>query len=312
MTAAASQPQSQTDTSPVSAGAHTAPQAQGDRITFALFLACALHAVLIFGIAFTAPEAHQAPPTLEVTLAQHRAASAPEDADYLAQHNQQASGSAETPRELSTDRRAEIADTRIRKVSPLPQQQAARPADQRRQLITTIGDSPQQAPELPAEDKRSKQKRGDAPSDLPPSNPEIASLQARLDKIRQTIAQRPRVRRLTSVATKASADAAYLHDWRQKVESIGNENFPQEALQQQITGDLRMMVRLLPTGAVEEVVILKSSGERILDDAAQQIVRLAAPFAPFPAEIRKQADRLEIIRTWRFEMTGFSTEASSR
>ena len=310
MTAAASQSRAGgTTQAPTPAPTPASPATQGDRFTFALFLACALHALLIFGVAFTAPEAKEAPPTLEVTLAQHRSLDAPEDADYLAQHNQQASGTAETPKELSTDRQAEIADTSIRQVSPLPQQQAARPADQLRQLITTIGDSPQQAPELPAEDKRSEEKRGDAPSDLPPTNPEIASLQARLDKIRQTIAQRPRVRRLTSVATRASSDAAYLHDWRQKVEAVGNDNFPEEALARQITGDLRMMVRLLPTGAVEEVVILESSGERILDDAAQQIVRLAAPFAPFPTEIRKEADRLEIIRTWRFEMTGFSTAA---
>jgi len=289
-----------------------ASSAQTDRFAFALFLAGAFHALVIFGVSFTAPEGRRAPPTLEVTLAQHHTAQAPEDADYLAQHNQQASGTAETPKELSSNRRAEIADTVIRDVNPLPQQQAARPAQQRRQLVTTIGDSPQQAPELPAEDKLSDEKRGDAPSDLPPSNPEIASLQARLDKIRQTIAQRPRVRRLTSVATRASADAAYLHDWRQKVEVVGNDNFPEEALQRQITGSLRMMVRLLPSGAVEKVVILESSGEPILDDAAQQIVRLAAPFAPFPAEIRKEADRLEIIRTWRFEMTGFSTAAEEQ
>ncbi|WP_323845886.1 TonB family protein [Microbulbifer magnicolonia] len=281
--------------------------AQHDRFVFALFLAGAFHALVIFGVAFAAPEGRQAPPTLEVTLAQHHTAQAPEDADYLAQHNQQASGTADPPKELSSNRRAEIADTVIRDVNPLPQQQMARPAEQRRQLVTTIGNSPHWAPELPAEDKPSKEKRGDAPSDLPLTNPEIASLQARLDKIRQTIAQRPRVRRLTSVATRASADAAYLHDWRQKVEAVGNDNFPAEALQRQITGSLRMMVRLLPTGAVEEVVILDSSGERVLDDAAQQIVRLSAPFAPFPAEIRKEADRLEIIRTWRFEMTGFST-----
>jgi len=291
--------------------ANTTPlnAAQRERFVFSLFLAGAIHALVIFGVAFAAPEGRQAAPTLEVTLAQHHSAQAPEDADYLAQHNQQASGTADTPRELSSNRRAEFADTQIHNVNPLPQQQAARPADQRRQLVTTIGNSPLQAPELPAEDKFSEEKRGDAPSDLAQTNPEIASLQARLDKLRQTIAQRPRVRRLTSVATKASADAAYLHDWRQKVEAIGSDNFPEEALQRQITGSLRMMVRLLPTGAVEEVVILESSGERILDDAAQQIVRLAAPFAPFPAEIRKEVDRLEIIRTWRFEMTGFSTSA---
>ncbi|WP_444891569.1 energy transducer TonB [Microbulbifer sp. DLAB2-AA] len=282
---------------------------QRERFTFSLFLAGAIHALLIFGVAFAEPEGRQAAPTLEVTLSQYNSPHVPEDADYLAQHNQQASGTADTPKELSSNRRAEFADTQIHDVNPLPQQQAARPADQRRQLITTIGDSPLQAPELPAEDKFSEEKRGDAPNDLARTNPKIASLQARLDKIRQTIAQRPRVRRLTSVATKASADAAYLHEWRQKVEAIGSDNFPAEALQQKITGSLRMMVRLLPTGAVEEVMILDSSGERILDDAAQQIVRLAAPFAPFPAEIRKEADRLEIIRTWRFDLTGFSTTA---
>ncbi|USD21783.1 TonB family protein [Microbulbifer variabilis] len=282
---------------------------QRERFTFSLFLAGAIHALLIFGVTFAEPEGRQAAPTLEVTLSQYNSPQAPEDADYLAQHNQQASGTADTPKELSSNRRAEFADTQIHDVNPLPQQQAARPADQRRQLITTIGDSPMQAPELPAEDKFSEEKRGDAPNDLARTNPKIASLQARLDKIRQTIAQRPRVRRLTSVATKASADAAYLHEWRQKVEAIGSDNFPAEALQQKITGSLRMMVRLLPSGAVEEVMILDSSGERILDDAAQQIVRLAAPFAPFPAEIRKEADRLEIIRTWRFDLTGFSTTA---
>ncbi|WP_444920741.1 energy transducer TonB [Microbulbifer sp. CnH-101-G] len=282
---------------------------QRERFAFSLFLAGAIHALLIFGVAFATPEGRQAAPTLEVTLSQYNSPQAPEDADYLAQHNQQASGTADTPKELSSNRRAEFADTQIHDVNPLPQQQAARPVDQRRQLITTIGDSPLQAPELPAEEKLSDEKRGDAPNDLAKTNPKIASLQARLDKIRQTIAQRPRVRRLTSVATKASADAAYLHDWRQKVEAVGSDNFPEEALQQKITGSLRMMVRLLPTGAVEEVIILNSSGERILDDAAQQIVRLAAPFAPLPAEIRKEADRLEIIRTWRFEMTGFSTTA---
>ncbi|MFS1523258.1 energy transducer TonB [Microbulbifer sp. 2304DJ12-6] len=283
--------------------------AQRERFVFSLFLAGAIHALIIFGVAFAAPEGSQSSPTLEVTLAQHRSAQAPVDADYLAQHNQQASGISDTPKELSSNRRAEFADTQIHDVNPLPQQQAERPADQRRQLVTTIGDSPLQAPELPAEDKRSEEKRGDAPSDLDRTNPKVTSLQARLDKIRQTIARRPRVRRLTSVATKASADAAYLHEWRQKVEAVGSDNFPEEALQQQITGSLRMMVRLLPSGAVEEVVILESSGERILDDAAQQIMHLAAPFAPFPAQIRKEADRLEIIRTWRFEMTGFSTSA---
>ncbi|WP_444940225.1 energy transducer TonB [Microbulbifer sp. ZKSA004] len=283
---------------------------QRERFVFSLFLAAALHALIVFGVAFAAPKGAQAPPTLEVTLSLQNSAQAPEDADYLAQHNQLASGTADSRKELSTKRRAEFADTQIHRVTPLPQQQSARPAEQRRLLITTVGESPIQAPELSAEDKLSEEKRGDAPNDLPLSNPKIASLEARLDKIRQTIAERPRVRRLTSVATRASADAAYLHEWRQKIEAVGSDNFPEEALEKQISGELRMMVRLLPTGAVEKVVILQSSGERILDDAAQQIVRLAAPFAPFPVEIKNEVDRLEIIRTWQFERTGGLTTSA--
>ena len=62
-----------------------------------------------------------------------------------------------------------------------------------------------------------------------------------------------------------------------------------------------------PDGTIYEIKVLQSSGQRILDDAARQIVRLSAPFAQFPAEIRKQADRLQIIRTWNFEITGNSS-----
>ncbi|MCH9690929.1 MAG: TonB family protein [Gammaproteobacteria bacterium] len=283
---------------------------QAERFGFALFLAAAVHALVILGVVFDATDVRQTPPTLEVTLAQHRSVDEPKDADYLAQYNQQASGSSALPRELSSDRIPELADTHIRNVSPLPQQQAARPAAQQRQLITTSGASTWTAPEQPAKDKHAEQKPGDAPTELPPSKPEITSLQARLDKIRQTLAQRPRVRRLTSVATRNSADAAYLHAWRQRVELVGNENFPPEALQRKLTGSLRLMVRLLPSGAVEDVVVLSSSGKDILDDAARQIVHLAAPFAPFPEEIRQQTDRLEIIRTWHFEMAKLSTTSN--
>jgi TonB family C-terminal domain len=88
---------------------------------------------------------------------------------------------------------------------------------------------------------------------------------------------------------------------------VGNSNFPEEALDKAIFGYLRMAVLVNRDGTVENIEILQSSGHRILDDAAQQIVRLAAPFSRFPPEIQKNADQLEIIRTWKFEITGLST-----
>ncbi|HSC66599.1 MAG TPA: energy transducer TonB, partial [Cellvibrio sp.] len=140
--------------------------------------------------------------------------------------------------------------------------------------------------------------------DQPLISSEIASLQAKLDKQRQEYAKRPRVRTLTSVSTKESFDAKYLHEWSTKIEQVGNRNYPAEALSRHITGNLRLSVVINPDGTIFEIKVLQSSGQRILDDAARQIVRLSAPFAAFPAEIRKQADRLQIIRTWNFEITG--------
>ena len=95
-------------------------------------------------------------------------------------------------------------------------------------------------------------------------------------------------------------DAFYLNSWRRKIETIGNLNYPVEARKRKLYGDLRLMVAILPDGTLKEVELLQSSGHRVLDDAAVRIVRLAAPFAPFPDELRQTTDVLEIIRTWQF------------
>jgi TonB family protein len=93
--------------------------------------------------------------------------------------------------------------------------------------------------------------------------------------------------------------AWYKEEWRKKVERIGNLNYPDEARRQQIYGSLRLMVSINRDGSLYEVLVLESSGQPLLDQAAQRIVRLAAPFAPFTGDLA-EFDRLEIIRTWRF------------
>ncbi len=92
----------------------------------------------------------------------------------------------------------------------------------------------------------------------------------------------------------------YLDAWQRKVEKIGNLNYPTRARQLNLSGSLSMKVAIRYDGSVVEISILESSGNKILDDAALKIVRLAAPFSPLPAEIRKTTDVLEIIRTWQF------------
>ncbi|PFN94356.1 energy transducer TonB, partial [Bacillus sp. AFS076308] len=74
-------------------------------------------------------------------------------------------------------------------------------------------------------------------------------------------------------------------EWRKKAERIGNLNYPDEARRQQIYGNLRLMVSINRDGSLYEVLVLESSGQPLLDQAAQRIVRLAAPFAPFTGDL---------------------------
>lgn len=282
----------------------------GDRLSFTLFVAIAVHALLILGVTFSYNTEPNIPPTFEVTLATHQSLEAPDEADYQAQFNQEASGTTDAAKELTTNRLADFSDTRIRDVLPQPETQAKRASEaQDLNRIDTTSESRLTVAKLvdPEELEAQIDEQGQE-MDAPLISPEIASLKAKLALQQQAYAKKPRIKRLTSVATTASVDAAYLNMWREKVELIGNENFPQEALQQKIFGDLRLLTVLKPNGTIDSVEIMQSSGYKILDSAALQIVHLAAPFAPFPPEIAKEADRLEIIRTWRFEITGLSTK----
>lgn len=282
--------------------------ASNDRLSFTVFLAIALHALVVFGVGSTAPKGDMVAPTLNITLATHSAKVAPEKADFLAQHNQEASGTEATTKELTTTQAAEIADINIREINPTPQQKAVQKSDKNRQVIHTTANQPRTVVQLTdPTDQDNQQEREGQDTDTPILSPEAASLKAKLDKIKQDRAKQPRIRRLTSVSTKASEDAAYLNSWAEKIESIGNKHFPQEAVDKGIYGSLGLVVTIRPDGSVKEVKITHSSGHSLLDDLALQTVKLSAPFAPFPPQMRKKVDQLEIIRTWRFEITGLTT-----
>lgn len=282
---------------------HSTAISTRDKLVFTVFVALMVHVVVVLGISFSAYGRFHARPMIEVTLAQHIDKKAPKKADYLAQSNQEASGTLDNKAELTTDRRADFADTAIREVTPdKPKQKAITQPKKNEQVITTRRDTDNKI-------TQDEQKKKDEPVVENPgeddedtvSNNEIASLQAKLAQQRQAYAKRPRVKTLTSVATRASIDAEYLNLWQEKIELIGNLNYPQEARRKKIYGQLRLVVSLLPDGSIHNIEILQSSGKRILDDAAIRIVRMAAPFAPFPPELKKDVDQLEIIRTWKFE-----------
>ena len=288
---------------------NVAPVDAGDRLSFTLFIAIALHAFVILGMGFQMPKMTMGSQTMEITLATHKSKKAPDSADFLAQHNQEASGTEDKARQLTTERQAEFADSQVRDINPMPQVAAAAPSHKKdQQIIATTGASTYKTLQQKNPNLEEDQREGLLENQTAISS-EIASLQAKLDKQRQEYAKRPRIRTLTSVSAKESFDAKYLNEWGEKIEHIGNRNYPQEALKKHITGSLRLSVVINPDGSIYQIDILQSSGKRILDDSARQIVRLAAPFAKFPAEIRRHSDRLQIIRTWKFEMSGITTSS---
>ena len=128
---------------------------------------------------------------------------------------------------------------------------------------------------------------------------EIAKLSSELSTSMQAYARRPK-HRFIAARTAEFRDAAYMASWQAKIEMIGNLNYPEEARRRNISGNLRLDVAINADGSVNNISVLRSSGHKLLDDAAIRIVRLAAPFGQMPLEMRKETDILHIIRTWQF------------
>ncbi|MEH6500557.1 MAG: energy transducer TonB [Pseudoalteromonas distincta] len=272
-----------------------------DRLGFTLFLAAVLHALVILGITFDLPTPSELSKTLEITLATQSSEQAPEKADYLAQINQEGSGTLDEKAAPSTTEEAVFQATEINEVAPPQEASAPAPEPVREQpVVTTTAPQPErvvQAPPTPEPvDTRVTLQR----FDVTRLSQEIASLEAQLAEERQEYANRPRIHRLNAASTMQDKGAYYKDAWRRKVERIGNQNYPAEARDNGIYGSLRMLVSINRDGTLREVQVLESSGHRVLDNAALRIVRLASPYAPFTGDLM-DVDVLEIIRTWRFE-----------
>ena len=281
-----------------------------DRFGFTIFLSGCLHIMLIVGVGFTYLEESNSTPAVEITLAQYRSDVAPDEADFIAQENQSGSGVLDTAVTPSTPFVSAFHDEVIQRVDPVPQaptpSQQADPNDMALLTATTadFAVEEQLAEENPETDKPISDTA--TPEELSLA---IASLQAQLDLQQQAYAKRPRTYTISSASTQKRDDALYLDSWRKRIEAVGNLNYPQQAREQEIYGSLRMLVSLRPNGTVQEIRILQGAGQRVLDEAAINIVSLAAPFDPVPPELLEQVDILEIIRTWRFHRgNSFSSE----
>lgn len=283
-----------------------------DRLTFTGFLAVLLHAALILGVSFTTADRSQTTQTLEVTLANYKSDKAPDEADFLAQENQQGSGTLEEAKMLTTDVDADFAANSIQKTSPT-EQQASAPQVKPEQAapVTTASESRLKTQINPSLEASEQVDLPDGPQKtLLERSLEMASLEAKLDTMRQVYAKTPRVQRLTAASTLKANDAYYVNSWRRKIENMGRINYPREAENCINDCSLRLLVSINPDGTINNLRVLESSGKTVLDEAAIRIVRRSAPFAPFTEEMRKEIDLLEIIRTWQFKGNRYMTEVN--
>lgn len=136
-------------------------------------------------------------------------------------------------------------------------------------------------------------------SDLMSASLEMARLEAQVNKQQDDYQKRPK-RKSIGARAQEYRFASYVESWRQKVERIGNVNYPEAAKDQKIYGQLQLTVYIKSSGDVEKVEIRRSSGYPVLDNAAKSIVEMGSPYAAFPEDLRKEVDILDITRTWIF------------
>lgn len=275
-----------------------------DRLGLTAFVSVLVHMTVILGVSFAVPDlrSNDPLPTLDVTLVNTRSETEPENADFLAQANQEGGGDTDEaviaksplPVNASPEAAEPVPRTRLRTEQQEPQPTVDRPLTQDREQAKTV-----------VERDPKKQQKATRPNREPGLERtdqlarERARLSAEISQFWQEYQKRPR-RKFLSARTKEYKYAEYMEAWRARVERVGNLNYPEKARRRNLTGNLVLDVAINPDGSVNNLNMVKSSGNKVLDDAARRIVRLAAPYQAFPRDIKKDVDILHITRTWQF------------
>lgn len=274
----------------------------------------ALHASIVVSLAlhagvltvhFTYPEAlrWKAPDTpLEVILVNAKTKQAPAKAEALAQANLDRGGN--TDRDVRASTPLPVTQPDVPGKSLAQAQRRVEELEERQRKLMAQAE-PKPAPKVqrhkpPKPKPKPKEKPATRRSgqDLADLSLAALKLQAQLERRIEAYQKRPRKKFIGARATEYRF-AQYEEDWRMKVERIGTLNYPPEA-RGRIYGNLRLTVTIRPDGSVAAVELDRSSGLKVLDRAAYKIVHMAAPFAPFPPNIRRDTDLLVITRTWFF------------
>jgi protein TonB len=256
-----------------------------------------LHAAVL-SLHFKFPDASRAfqDKALDIILVNSKSARKPSNAQALAQANLDGGGNTDQDRRATTplppsakqQSGAELEQAQ-RRVQELEAQQ---------QQLATKARSKTSIAHKPDREAQPEPTPGISGRDLAQSALAMARLEAEISKNVDEYNKRPRKK---FVGTRADEYrfAQYVEDWRIKVERIGTLNYP-EAAKGKLYGTLVLTVTIKSDGAVDKVEINRSSGHKILDDAARRIVAMAGPYAAFPPDIRRDTDILEITRSWNF------------
>ncbi len=269
-----------------------------DRMTTTLFLAALFHGVVILGVTFAVPMLDKpTAQTLDVLLLTGEDTRAADNlgAQYLAQRNQQGSG--------TTDEQVRPANPAS---SAIPANQAgiadgnsseyreAVSGKQSAEILTSRSEH-SEVEYRSGEDRPAQQ--AEAPLALTQTTPRPIATNA------TDVTLRLRGKRADGAFevvpnTRESKLAPYLDAWRRKVERLGTLNFPQIA--RNGAGNPILEVSIRRDGSLGEAVIKRSSGRKEIDQAALSILRLASPFDPFPKELSKQYSELRFAYEWQF------------
>jgi protein TonB len=267
------------------------------RLALAIGISLALHALLLT-LHFSFPDASKAmrEKALDVVLVNAKSARKPTDPQALAQANLDGGGNTDENRRLKTP------------LPPTPQQTTGSEIErmQRRYRELEVAQQKMLTEAKTARAVAAARNAAEQPTpvtsvsglDLAESARAMARLEGEINKSVDEYNKRPR-KKFIGARTEEYRFAQYIEDWRRKVERIGTLNYP-EAARGKLYGSLVLTASINHDGSLNRVDINRSSGYKVLDDAAKRIVQMASPYAPFPPEIRRDTDILEITRTWYF------------
>jgi protein TonB len=283
----------------------TAALSLGSRMRAAIIASLLVHVLLLYGVGVKLPDRAKlddVSPKLEIVLVNAKSKAAPAKADMLAQHNLDGGGNtddkqrAKSPLPVLPDQTLD-SDVKLalKRVESLERE--AKQLMTRNESKTVVESAP--APSKAAPQPEGEAAPGPQASDLMQRSLEIARLEAQIARDMNAYQERPR-KRYIGARSQEVRFARYVEDWRQKVERVGDLNYPQPARDRRLQGKLLVTVGVKYDGSLESIDINRPSGEKVLDDGARRIVQLAAPFARFPASIANDTDILYITRWWTF------------